>query len=108
VTGEVARYRQPEPNRWTKSSPVFAVDLSGVDESQHANTWKDRRGGRIPMLHRQVGDVVFARKADRKIAEPSLHPSDRLGEQMVVDETDAHRYAWVACSAGRSSATTAV
>ena len=94
----------PEGEWWTERSPFILVDATRVDEADHAYVRKRWRLVRVPVAHRQVGDVVSGlAEPESEVAHPALGAADRLGENVVVDEADAHYYACVGACSSRAS-----
>ena len=96
---EVPCDRQAEADRRKQRPALVAVYAPGVDDADHADARRVRGVLRAPVPHRHVGDLVAGpREMEAEVAHPALGATDRLGIEVVVDETDARPLRSSTCS----------
>ena len=81
---------EPEAKRRQQRASLSPVHATGGREPEHAHAGEGRMLGRVPVPHGHVRHVVTGGgDVEGEVSHPPLRPSDRLREEMVVDQADS-------------------
>ena len=85
----------PRPNTSggrMRRRPALGVELHARAHRDHAHAGHLAALAALPLAQRQVGHLVaLGREPLAEVAVPALGAADRVGEEAVVDQADAHR-----------------